>query len=126
MSSDWVNETFEEELYQLPSRAVIVLPQEWQSLADTEKELLKKILQAVRLSLETVRLIEAKTLTLSQLIALTPIAIIGFGSTLHGVPAYYEPAKIDSVICLQSHALGELDDSRKKQLWNALKGLFLP
>lgn len=114
---------YTEELYRLPKRVIVVLPVEWKMLPEDHTTLLRKILNSVRLSLESVQIICQKEITLASLEVFKPTVIISFGSPITPSIALYQAEMIQGVTLIQSDTLSDLDDARKKNLWLALKTL---
>src|SRR5690242_1307978 len=53
--------TFDEEIYLVKDKITVVLSEPWEQIAETDRQLLQKILQSVKLNLATVRIIHQST-----------------------------------------------------------------
>lgn len=116
--------TFTEDLYLVPPPTTIVLSSPYKDLTEAEVDLLSKILHAVRLSLSSVRIVEAQTLDLSQWTE-KPNRLIGFGITVAGINPY-ELISTPETRLILADSLSELstNEELKKRLWIVLKQLF--
>ena len=86
--------------------------------------MLSKILGAVKLSIDGVQIITQKKLDPSALQQFTPKWVIQFSSNEPNDSNYYKVELQNDFLLIKSHALSDLDDTRKKNLWQALKSLF--
>jgi hypothetical protein len=116
---------YTEELYKLPGRVIVLLPVPWETVPEDQVVLLSKILSAARFSLQGVQVLCYKEVQLSQLTIFNPAVIISFGVVLTPATALYQPETIEDVTIIQSDELSALTDSKKKDLWGALKKLIL-
>lgn len=119
-----VEATFTEDLYILPSLTTVLINTQWKDLGEKEIELLSKILNSVKLSLAAVRIVEMKSLDLSDLKE-KPSLLIGFGIDAPGITTYEVVATPETQLVLADSLttlLGE--DQLKKKLWISLKQLF--
>ena len=115
--------TFQEELYLIPDRTTIILSKPWSSVAEPDRQLLQKILQAARISLAAVRIVHQSRLNLAALDP-KPGRAIYFGDAVPGL-AMFECLRTEGTIVLAPH-LDSLqnDPAGKQKLWVALKQLF--
>lgn len=122
--SNAIDYTFPEELYTIAPLPTIVISEPWNSLSQEEVDLLTKIVQSVRLSLDAIRIIHSPTLDLSRW-AEKPGRLIGFGVTISGTKPYevITTPEVQMVLADSLAILKERDDL-KKQLWVSLKQLF--
>ncbi|MEZ4944297.1 MAG: hypothetical protein R2804_02105 [Cyclobacteriaceae bacterium] len=119
-----VEATFTEDLYILPSLTTVLINTQWKDLGEKEIELLSKILNSVKLRLAAVRIVEMKSLDLSDLKE-KPSLLIGFGIDAPGIATYEVVATPETQLVLADSLttlLGE--DQLKKKLWISLKQLF--
>jgi hypothetical protein len=116
---------YTEELYKLPGRVIVLLPVPWETVPEDQVVLLSKILSAARFSLQGVQVLCYKDVQLTQLTIFNPAVIISFGVALTPATALYQPETIEDVTIIQSDELSALTDSKKKDLWGALKKLIL-
>jgi len=124
MNQPLIDILFQEEVYTIPSKPVVLLQQSWDTLADEEKQLLSKILAALKTSLDGVVVKTQPSFDLSQW-KQKPERLIYFGEVPKGIP-YYEVVQSDGVSIVAAVSLKNLvpDDAARKQLWGALKQLF--
>ena len=115
---------YNEELYQLPSRGIVLIPVPWTEIPEVEKALLAKILSAARLSLQGVQILHDKNVDIERLKIFNPAVIISFGVSTAPSTELYQPENIGGITIIRSDKLNALDDSKKKQLWGALKTLI--
>jgi DNA polymerase III psi subunit len=114
---------FTEELYQFESRTVVVVSEPWELISADDRELLQKILQAVRLSTDAVTIVQRPVLDIKE-IRPQPLRVIHFGAGADR--PLYEPTTIDGVPVVLSVPLDQLhaDATAKQKLWTGLKVLF--
>lgn len=118
------DQIFTEDLYKLPRRVLVLLPEPWQSLNPADETLLRKILASVKLPLEGVQVLSQATADLNSLKVYNPSHILSFGSQLDSELKLFTPTVIDEIRIIQSESLNTLDDTKKKSLWLALKQAF--
>ncbi|PGH39272.1 MAG: hypothetical protein CRN43_10145 [Candidatus Nephrothrix sp. EaCA] len=106
-------------VYRIPPKAAVALDVAWKKLTDEEIELLKKILNALSLSLNGVQVIAAEEIPLLQN---KPSRLIIFKDAEEP----YKPSVVNEIPCVYSHSLTQLlaNADLRKQLWGALKKLF--
>jgi DNA polymerase III psi subunit len=116
--------TFSDDIYLLPEPITIVVEKPWVNVSTEERVQLSKILNALKFSLEKVRVAFQADLDLTKLIG-HPSYVIVFGLTLKGVNLY-EPITIKDTRLVMSESLSALltNDDAKKKLWLALKPMF--
>ena len=114
---------FNEELYQVKEKTTVILSSPWNDISESDRQQLQKILQAVRLSLASVRIVHQEVLNLTQLKP-QPERMIYFGVPVTGL-AQFECIKAQGTIVL-APPLSQLqtDPGGKQKLWIALKQLF--
>lgn len=115
---------YQEELYAIPSRTLIIIDKPWELVRDDERNLLAKILGSVKLSLSAVQIVHRGDLDASDLAVYNPTRIISFGVKVSPVQKEYEYVPVDGHHILVADSLGALDDARKKNLWLALRQMF--
>jgi hypothetical protein len=115
---------FTEELYKLPGRVIVLLPVFWETVPEDQVVLLGKILSAARLSVQGVQVLSYKQVKLSQLAVFNPAVILSFGVSLTPSTALYQTETMEGIIIIQADELSALTDSKKKELWGALKKLI--
>lgn len=114
---------YQEEIYNVRPSAAVILSQPWNEIPDEHKTLLGKILQAIRLSLDSVNIIHQETLNLSALPD-KPSMVMAFAIPTAGVPTY-EAIRTGGSVTVVADPLDVLlqDESAKRRLWTVLKSL---
>jgi hypothetical protein len=124
MDATLVKHTFGESLYRLPSRVLVVIPGNWETVTDAEQQLLVRILGSVKLSLAAVQIVSAPTFSVEDASIYQAKTILSFGVPLTGISRPYEAVFIGEVSVIEADAMNSLDDVKKKNLWAALKQVF--
>jgi len=115
--------TYNEELYLIREKTMVILSKTWSEVSEGEKEQLQKILQALKLSIASVQIIHQPRLDLNELHP-QPARMIYFGDPVPGL-SLYECIKAQGTIVLAPHLSLLIGDATGKQkLWVALKQLF--
>jgi hypothetical protein len=115
---------YQEELYVIPPRTLIIVDRPWEVLGDNEQNLLIKILGSVKLSLSSVQIVHRPEAEADELAVFNPSRIISFGVKIRPVQKSYEYVPVDGYHILVADSLAALDDARKKSLWVALRQMF--
>jgi hypothetical protein len=123
-SSTILENLYQEEIYGLPARTLILIDRDWTEISNEEKVLLYKILGSVRLSAAAVQILHRDDLSINDLMPLNVKRIISFGVRVNPVQKQYEHVPMDGLDIILSDSLSSLDDARKKNLWLALKQMF--
>lgn len=115
---------YSEEIYRIESPVLVILDSRWADVSAEARELLTKILSAVRLSLDSVRIVYQETLDLSAFPD-TPTKVIAFVKAPKGVAINEKisTAKTDMVVAEPLSAL-LADEASKRKFWAALQTLF--
>ena len=116
--------TYQEEIYKIHPKVLIVIPRSWAEITEEEKALLNKILGSVKQSLAKVDIVTIKTFSPDELTAYGASRIISFGSTLKNSLKFYENLTIDQIQIIVAEDFPLLDDGKKKSLWLALRQMF--
>ena len=114
---------YTEELYNIKSKLLIVIHKPWTEVSDTERTLLGKIMTALNLSLPKVQIITRSEIAVDDIKTFRPTCVISFGPMLKGSSKMYENIGSETPIVI-AHELDQLDDARKKILWQTLKQIF--
>ena len=124
MTTEQFNSIYCEEVYSVKPPVTIVLGKSWQDQKQEERQLLSKILQAVRLSIDRVRVLHQTKLDLSEWSA-KPSQVIAFVPPPKGV-GLYEVIQTESSSIIFSDPPNDLmnNEAAKKKLWLALQALF--
>ena len=115
---------YTEELYRSTSRVLILIQKPWVQVDEAERTLLGKILTALKLSLASVQLISRKEFEIEDVKTFRPSCVIAFGAVLNGSSKMYENVGTGETPVVVAHELNQLDETRKKNLWLALKQIF--
>jgi DNA polymerase III psi subunit len=119
-----IESTFQEELYSIPPKTVVAIPTPWKSISDAEKVLLEKILGAVKLSINHVKVVHATQLDVLKWND-KPSHVLAFGLEMTGF-SLYEPFEVHGIQVILSTNLSALDPDKegKQKLWAGLKKVF--
>ena len=118
---------YQEELYVPVNKVLVVLPSPWESINESDQQLLSKILGSIKIRLASVQVVTFSEFHLSDVEAYKPSKIITFGAQVNGSKGTikpYQPYVEDKLTVLQADSLDQLDEARKKNLWSALKEMF--
>ena len=115
---------FTSALYRIRTGVVVVMSTPWSSLTPEEVTLFTKILGSVKLSLDSVRIIEAPAVDDSLVEIFNPPAILAFGATGPASLPRYQAGELNGIPLVLADAISDLDDARKKSLWGALRQAF--
>jgi len=115
---------YSEEVYIIPPLVTVVIGEPWDHLPDEQRQLLNKILQAVRQSLESIRIIYQSEFNASAW-SEKPARMVSFTKPPKGL-ILYEVIQTGEAAVVFSDPLSQLisDDAAKRKLWSALKSLF--
>ena len=125
--SNPIEHLYQEELYNLGPKVLVIIPLPWDTLPEADQLLLSRILGSVKRTLASVQVLTLKEAETDDLHMYRPSTIIAFGSPLKVSGKTIQPYKSfrqDQVVVLQADSLDQLDDSKKKNLWNTLKEMF--
>lgn len=115
---------FQEEIYAVDT-PVLVVVSDWQNVNEADRLLLSKILASVKLSMGAVRIVNATSFGLREIPNMSPRYVISFGCRLTDIDKKYEVCSVGTARVVEADALNALDDQKKKNLWNALKQIFI-
>ncbi|MCD9014339.1 hypothetical protein [Parachryseolinea silvisoli] len=115
---------YQEDLYSLPPRVLVIVSDPWEKLTEAEQTTLTKMITALRLNIATVQIITRTAFTMADLAAYAPTKVIALGATLQGSNRLYESFTQDGLPVVVADALPRLDDLKKKNLWLALRQMF--
>jgi hypothetical protein len=124
MDQEVFGTTYQEEIFQIKPKPVVVINVVWDKLGDKERELLSKIISALKISIDSITIISQPTLDLASFTGKTH-KVIYFGDLPIGI-SRYEVLESGGLSFVCSETLTQLIDSEasRKQLWVALKRLF--
>jgi hypothetical protein len=115
---------YSEELYQVPSKVIVVVPKPWKEITEDERIVLSKMLVAVKLSMAAVHIVARPQFSLEDFRAFPFQKVLAFGADFSGSSKLYEHLSINGTSVILADALGQLDDAKKKSLWQALRQMF--
>src|SRR6187402_1568056 len=104
---------YQEELYRIPSRVLVVLSKNWEELSVDEIGVLTKILAAVKLRLDAVQIVTSKAFTMDDFSTSSPVKVLAFGAPLQPPANPYEALSIGGTSVVVADALHILDDAKK-------------
>jgi len=121
-----VTHLFQEELYRFSTPVIVVLTKPWDGYTADEQLLLKKILTSVKLDINTVQMVVRPSLDIRSLGIYAPARVLIFGAEPNESLEMYQPVPAQGFIVIRANDLNQLDEDRKKNLWNALRRMFGP
>lgn len=119
-----IESTFQEELYRIPPKTVVAISTPWKTISDSEKTLLEKILGAVKLSINHVKVVHTAQLDILKW-PNKPSHVLAFGLEMPGF-SLYEPFEVQDIQIILAANLSSLDQDKegKQKLWAGLKKVF--
>lgn len=125
MDQEVFETTYPEEIFMLSPRPMVVINKTWEQLGEKERELLTKIISALKISIDSVTIVSQSPLDIASFKTKT-IKLIYFGDTPAG-GASYELQEAHGISFICSESLTQLleNEPARKQLWLSLKKLFL-
>ena len=124
MGTNVFENLYQEDLYLLPQKTLVLLDRPWQAISEEQEALLTRILGSVKLSVTAVQFFTTGNTTVEDLAAFDPARIISFGPAVDGVSGLYQFSEIAGVPVICADTIDRLDDPRKKSLWVALRQMF--
>lgn len=124
MNKELFEATYPEEIFQIRLRPVVVINEAWEKLGARERELLTKIISALRISIDAVTIVSQPGLDVTQYADKTN-QLIYFGQLPAGV-SYYDVLQSGNLSFICAESLTQLVDNEpaRKQLWQGLRKLF--
>jgi hypothetical protein len=125
--SDPIEHLYQEELYNLRPKVLVIIPVLWDTLSESDQLLLSKILGSVKRTLASVQVLALNEVDIDDLLIYRPSRIISFGTSIKEQGKIIQPYKSfnhNQILVLQADSLDQLDDAKKKNLWNGLKEMF--
>ena len=124
MSQELFDTTYQEEVFLIRPKPIVVITSSWDSLSDKERELLSKIISALKISIDAVTIISQSVLNITFFHGKTN-KLIYFGELPSGI-SQYEVLESGEVSFICSESIIQLIDNEasRKKLWQALKSLF--
>jgi hypothetical protein len=115
---------YQEELFQITPKVLVIISKPWSALNNDEVILLGKILHAVKLSLAKVQIMTRIEFSVDDFKIYRPTYLIAFGARCKDSAEMYENLSINEASIVVAHDIDQLDDARKKRLWQTLKQVF--
>jgi hypothetical protein len=115
---------YPEELYNITTPIVVIIPKAWHKFLEEEKALLAKILGSVKVNIDSVIIVVQQNVSLEPLLVFNPGKVLNFGVPFQGDTRFYENVVINGINLINADELSKLDDAKKKNLWIALKQMF--
>jgi hypothetical protein len=122
-TESWLTSLYQEEMYNLPARDLVLFNVDWETFTEEHKALFKKILSAVKLSPGNVQVLIKENLEASDIEKFPASRLICFGTTFQTHPKY-QVLNLGEKKIIVCDAFADLDDIRKKNLWVALKQMY--
>jgi hypothetical protein len=124
MNKEVFETTYQEEIFQIKPKPFVVINIQWEMLGDKERELLSKIIAALKISIDSITIVSQQTLDITAFAGKTS-KVVYFGDLPPGVSRYdiLESGGL-SFICSESLTQLLDNEASRKQLWVALKKLF--
>jgi hypothetical protein len=124
MTQTLLQNLFQEEIYKIDPKTLVVIDKEWSEISTDECILLEKILKALKLTLASVQILSRSEFLPNDFRAFAPANIIAFGSKLKNSEKMYEGIQIEGTTIVVADALDQLDEAKKRNLWLTLKQVF--
>ena len=125
MTQPVLRNLYQEELYRIPAKVIVVISKPWEEVTYEDRTLLSKILGSVKLSLASVQIKVSQEFSIKDFYPLVPTYIIAFGAMLKNSPnKKYEHLSVEDISIIMADELNQLDDLKKRSLWLALKQIF--
>jgi len=124
MTQPVLRNLYQEELYRIPAKVIVVISKPWEEVTYEDRTLLSKILGSVKLSLASVQIKVSQEFSIKDFYPLVPTYIIAFGATLKNSSKRYQHLSIEDISIIMADELNQLDDLKKRSLWLALKQIF--
>lgn len=119
-----VQNLYQEDLYLIPGKILIVLSKDWTAVTPDEQTTLTKMLAALRLNLAMVQIVTYSKFSIRDIAPLSPSKVLAFGVAPTEAPNLYEFTEVNGVSVLAAEAIDKLDDAKKKTLWLELRKMF--
>ena len=124
MNKELFDATYPEEIFQIKPKPIVVINESWERLGNKERDLLTKIIAALKISIDTITVISHPSLQITSFQGKAN-KLIYFGDLPIGLPPY-EVLESGTVSFICSDSLTQLVDNEpaRKQLWLGLNSLF--
>lgn len=124
MDQEIFGTTYQEEIFQIRQKPIVVINEAWDQLGEKERELLTKIITALKISIDSITIVSQPMLDIPSFKGKTH-TLIYFGNLPSGI-APYENLESSGISFICSQSLTQLIDNEvaRKQLWLGLRKLF--
>lgn len=124
MNQEVFETTYQEEIFQIKSRPVVVINYVWEKLGEKERQLLTKIISALKISIDSITIVTQQPFDVNAFKEKTP-KLIYFGDLPAGISPY-EILELNGLSYICSQSLTQLleNEPARKQLWIGLRKLF--
>lgn len=124
MDQEIFGTTYQEEIFQIRQKPIVVINEAWDQLGEKERELLAKIITALKISIDSVTIVSQPMLDVPSFTGKTQ-KLIYFGNLPSGV-APFDNLESNGISFICSPSLTQLIDNEpaRKQLWLGLRKLF--
>lgn len=124
MNEELFEATYQEVVFLMNPKPVVVIDTTWEKLGERERELLTKIISALKISIDSITIVSQHPLNIASFAGKTS-KLIFFGETPASVSCY-EVIESTDLSFIYAESLTQLIDNEaaRKQLWQALKRLF--
>ena len=124
MNATSLSHLYQEDLFYFSTPLVIILPKPWESYQEDEYKLLQKILTSVKIDINAVQIVVQPSVDLETLQIYSPARVLIFGSEVTQEISFYQATPAQGFTVIRADDLTQLDDQKKKNLWNALRQMF--
>lgn len=124
MNPEALTHLFQEDLYCYAAPVTVVIPRAWESYAQDDQQLLKKILTSVKVDFNAVQIVLQPHVDLGQLRIYSPARVLVFGGEAVGDIPLYQATAAQGFMVVRAEELSTLDEQKKKNLWTALRQMF--
>lgn len=115
---------YQEDLYNIRGKVVVVLPDAWEKVNEADRNVLIRMINAVRINFAAVTVIQRTSLSATDLQVFAPEKVLVFGVPVSPLPTLYTLSSLGETPLIAADKLENLDDAKKKILWGALKQMF--
>jgi hypothetical protein len=119
-----IEQIFVDNIYHIKGKVLVALSVSLESHSAEEITLLTKILGSAKLSIEGVQIICKEDTTIHEIKNYDPSIVILFGVTLTPAINTYSPETLEGITIISADSLSNLNDTKKKSLWAAIKQGF--
>jgi DNA polymerase III psi subunit len=119
MNNVVVESIHSQEIYKIGEPLTIMFNKTWDAMSGEEKTLLSKILASIKQSLSTVKIVNQEIFQINNFGENSIVILFGAKALPEVIP--YSVVSSNGIQLVQADALHELDDTKKKNLWSAIR-----